>query len=86
MGGCKYRIYNSVLGRVVDFVFNTHQEIQVLQHLRTQWDPGDWMGHPTKSRDPCHSSCGTIKIPPCSNAIGAEQMPKFCSPAPVKDL
>ena len=39
MGGCKYRIYNSVLGRVVDFVFNTHQEIKFLQRLSTQSDP-----------------------------------------------
>jgi hypothetical protein len=32
---------------------------------------------------PCHSRCGTIKIPPCSKALSAEHGPKFCSPSPA---
>ena len=30
---------------------------------------------------PSHSRCGTIKIPPCSKALGAEYRPKFWSPS-----
>jgi hypothetical protein len=38
---------------------------------------------PEKTEVPCHSRCGTIKIPPCSKALSAEQRPKFCSPSPA---
>jgi hypothetical protein len=31
-----------------------------------------------KPRPPCHSRCGTEKIPPCSKALSAERRPKFC--------
>jgi hypothetical protein len=50
---------------------------------------GDWMGRggPSdetgKTEIPCHSRCGTIKIPPCSKALSAEHRPKFCSPSPA---
>jgi hypothetical protein len=47
----------------------------------TEWDsPSDETG---KTEAPCHSRCGTIKIPPCSEALSAEHRPKFCSPSPV---
>jgi hypothetical protein len=36
-----------------------------------------------KTEAPCHSMCGTIKIPPCSKALSAEHRPKLCSPSPV---
>jgi hypothetical protein len=44
---------------------------------------------PKKTEAPCHSRCGTIKIPPCSKALRAEHRPKFftymeTSPLPVK--
>jgi hypothetical protein len=32
---------------------------------------------------PCHSRCGTIKIPLCSKALSAEHRHKFCSPSPA---
>jgi hypothetical protein len=38
---------------------------------------------PEKTEVPCHSRCGTIKIPPCSKALSAEHTPKFCSPSLV---
>jgi hypothetical protein len=34
-----------------------------------------------KTEAPCHSRCGTIKIPPCSKALGVKHRPKFCSPS-----
>jgi hypothetical protein len=34
-------------------------------------DPSDETG---KTEVPCHSRCGTIKIPPCSKALSAEHM------------
>jgi hypothetical protein len=37
----------------------------------------------TKAEVPCHSRCGTIKIPPCSKALSAEHRPKFCNPLPA---
>jgi hypothetical protein len=47
----------------------------------------DWMGRSfgwdRKNRGPCHSRCGTIKIPPCSKARSAKHRPKFCSPSPA---
>jgi hypothetical protein len=47
----------------------------------TEWnDPSDETG---KAEVPCHSRCGTIKIPPCSKALSAELRPKFCSPSPA---
>jgi hypothetical protein len=36
-----------------------------------------------KNENPCHSRCGTIKIPPCSKALSAERRPKICSPSPA---
>ena len=27
---------------------------------------------------PCHSNCGTIKIPTCSKVVDAEHTSKFC--------
>jgi hypothetical protein len=36
-----------------------------------------------KTEVPCHSRCGTIKIPPCSKALSTEHRPKFCSPSLV---
>jgi hypothetical protein len=46
---------------------------------------GDWMGRSfgwdRKTKVPCHSRCGTIKIPPCSKAMSTEHRPKFCSPS-----
>jgi hypothetical protein len=36
---------------------------------------------PEKPKVPCHSRCGTIKIPPSSKALSAEHMPKICSPS-----
>jgi hypothetical protein len=36
-----------------------------------------------KTEVPCHSRCGTRKIPPCSKALSAEHRPKFCSLSPV---
>ena len=30
----------------------------------------------------CHNRCGTLKIPPCSNAVGAKHMSKTYSPLP----
>jgi hypothetical protein len=36
-----------------------------------------------KTEAPCHSRCGTIKIPICSKALSAEHRPKFCCPSPV---
>jgi hypothetical protein len=38
---------------------------------------------PKKNEVPCHSLCGTIKIPPCSKALSAEHRPKFCSHPPA---
>jgi hypothetical protein len=35
---------------------------------------------PGKTEVLCHSRCVTIKIPPCSKALSAEDRPKFCSP------
>jgi hypothetical protein len=31
-----------------------------------------------ENRGPCHNRCGTIKIPPCSEALSAVHRPKFC--------
>jgi Fe-S-cluster containining protein len=42
--------------------------------------PSDETG---KTEAPCHSRCGTIKIPPCSRALSAKHRPKFCSPSPA---
>jgi hypothetical protein len=36
-----------------------------------QFGPSDETG---KTVVPCHSSCGTIKIPPCSKALSAEHI------------
>jgi hypothetical protein len=38
---------------------------------------------PGKTEAPCHSRCGTIKIPPCSKALSAEYRPTFGSPSPA---
>jgi hypothetical protein len=38
---------------------------------------------PGKTEVPCHSRCGTIKIPSCSKARSAEHRPKFCIPSPA---
>jgi hypothetical protein len=47
----------------------------------TDWGgPSDETG---KTEVSCHSRSGTIKIPPCSKALSAEHMPKFCSPSPA---
>jgi hypothetical protein len=47
----------------------------------TDWgSPSDETG---KTEVPCHSRCGTIKIPPCLKALSAEHRPKFCSPSPA---
>jgi hypothetical protein len=32
-----------------------------------------------KTKVPCHSRCGTIKILSCSKALSIEHRPKFCS-------
>jgi hypothetical protein len=43
---------------------------------------GDWGGPSDdtgKTEVPCHSRCDTIKIPPCSKALSAEQRPKFAA-------
>jgi hypothetical protein len=40
---------------------------------------GRSFGWDRKNRVPCHSRCGTIKIPPCSTALSTEQRTKFCS-------
>jgi hypothetical protein len=34
---------------------------------------------PEKTEAPCHSKCGTIKSPACSEALSAEYRPKVCS-------
>jgi hypothetical protein len=34
---------------------------------------------PEKTEVPCHSRCGTIKIPHCSKALSAEYRPKFAA-------
>ena len=48
---------------------------------KSEWGgPSDETG---KTEVPCHSRCGTIKIPPCSKALSAEQRHKFCSPSPA---
>jgi hypothetical protein len=36
-----------------------------------------------KPEAPCHSSCGTVKIPPCSKALSDEHRPKICNPSPA---
>ena len=36
-----------------------------------------------KTEVPCHSRCGTLKIPPCSTAVRAEHRPTFCSRLPA---
>jgi hypothetical protein len=36
-----------------------------------------------KTEVPCHSRCSTIKIPPCSKALSADNRPKFWSPLPA---
>ena len=36
-----------------------------------------------KTEVPCHSRCGTIKIPPCSKSLSTEHRPKFCSLSPA---
>jgi hypothetical protein len=36
-----------------------------------------------KTEVPCHNSCGTIKILPCSKVLSAEHRPKFWSPSPA---
>jgi hypothetical protein len=36
---------------------------------------GRSFGWDRKNRDPCHSRCGTMKIPPCSKALSAEHRP-----------
>jgi hypothetical protein len=47
----------------------------------TEWGgPSDGTG---KTKTPCHSRCGTIKIPSCSKSLSAEHRPKFCSPSPA---
>jgi hypothetical protein len=47
----------------------------------TEWGgPSDETG---KTEVPCHSRCGTIKIPPCSKALSAKHRPKLCSPSPA---
>jgi hypothetical protein len=42
------------------------------------WEAIEW-GSPSnetgKTETPCPSRCGTIKIPPCSKALSAEQRP-----------
>jgi hypothetical protein len=39
-----------------------------------------------KTEAPCHSRCGTIKIPPCSETLSAEHRTKFCSPSPAMEV
>jgi hypothetical protein len=46
------------------------------RRLQEWGGPSDKTG---KTEAPCHSRCGTIKIPPCSKALRS----KFCSPSPV---
>jgi hypothetical protein len=46
----------------------------------TKWGSANENGKP---EIPCHSRCGTIKIPPCSKALSAEHRSKFCSPSPA---
>jgi hypothetical protein len=48
---------------------------------KTEWGgPSD---ETRKTEVPCHSRCGTIKIPSCSKTLSAEHRPKFCSPSPA---
>jgi hypothetical protein len=51
-----------------------------LKHTTKWGGPSDETG---KTEAPCHSRCGMIKIPPCSNALSAKHRPKFCSSSPV---
>jgi hypothetical protein len=50
-------------------------------------EASEWGGHPGetgKNEVPSHSRCGTIKIPPCSKALGAEYRLKI--PQPFTDV
>jgi hypothetical protein len=55
--------------------------------IQVKIDPPHPLGGPLdetgKTKAPCHSRCGTIKIPPCSKAPSAKHRPKFDSPSPV---
>jgi hypothetical protein len=44
---------------------------------------GDPSDETRKTKDPCLSKGGTIKIPLCSKVLSAEHRPKFCTPSPV---
>ena len=37
------------------------------------------LGRSANTEAPCHSRCGTIKIPPCSNAVGVGHRTQICS-------
>jgi hypothetical protein len=46
----------------------------------------EWGGPSDETKeieDPCHTSCGTIKIPTCSKVLSAEHRSKVCSPSPA---
>jgi hypothetical protein len=44
------------------------------------WDVGAGLSDETVLIEvPCRSSCGTIKIPPCSKGLSAEHRPKFAA-------
>jgi hypothetical protein len=47
----------------------------------TEW--GSLSDETGKTEAPCHSRCGTIKVPPYSKAMGDEHRTKICSSSPV---
>jgi hypothetical protein len=54
--------------------------------IRVRIEATEWGGpseETGKTEVPCHSRCGTIKIPPCSKALSAEHGAEFCSPSPA---
>ena len=60
----------------------------VVQHIGSDGDAYKIGCHPpclslsdetVNTEAPCHSRCDTLKIPPCTKAIGADPRTTFCS-------